>query len=77
MTPLKPVTGSTQIASYGYDATSQTMSIVFHRSTKRYDYPDTSPEDAAKFEAAESKGKAFGSLFKGRTFEKVETAPDA
>lgn len=65
--PLKPC-DSSQIKAYGYDATSQTLAIQFQRGAKVYLYPGVEPELAEQFTGAESKGKAFGSLIRGREF---------
>lgn len=66
MIALKPVTGSAQIAAYVYDAVQQILHVRFHSSTMVYGYQSVPPEVAEAFEAAESKGKAFYSLIRGK-----------
>ena len=56
---------SSAIQAFGYDPTSQTLALRFS-ATKVHHYSGVSPELAAEFEAAESKGKAYGSLIRGK-----------
>jgi hypothetical protein len=75
VTALKPVTGSSQVASAGYDAASQTLSVMYANSAFRYDYKGVPPDVAEAFDKAESKGRFLGSQVKGRfEFDKVDTA---
>lgn len=75
MTPLKPVTGSAQIGAYGYDPATRVFAVVFHGSGAYY-FQEVPPATAEAFDLAESKGKAFHSLIKGR-FEFTRSDPSA
>ncbi len=76
MKTLTPVTGSSQVAAFAYDAAQRVLSVKFHSTRAVYHYQNVPPETAAAFEAADSKGKFIGSEIKGKfTFTKVE-APD-
>lgn len=61
---------SSQIAAFGYDATSQTLAVRFPgRGVKPgdvYHYAGVPAEVFADMQAAESKGKFFGSHIRGR-----------
>jgi len=70
---LKPV-ASSAIAAFGYDPDSRTLAVQL-TSGKRYDYAAVPPETAEAFEKAESLGRAYGSLIRGK-FALV-TAPAA
>jgi hypothetical protein len=71
--PLKPAKSSL-IHSHGYDAASRTLALRFVNSDKVYHYKDVPPEDAARFEAAESVGKHFGQHIRGKFEHTVITA---
>ena len=66
MIPLKTVTGSAQIAAYAFDPADRVLYVRFHSSTMVYGYQAVPPEVAEAFEAAESKGKAFYALIRGK-----------
>lgn len=65
--PLKACESS-QIAAYGFDPATKTLAIHFRGGKKVYEYPDTEPEDFAKFDESDSKGRYFGQHIKGRAF---------
>lgn len=65
---------SSQVHSFGYDASTQTLGVKFHQRSKNpaeplppaeYHYFGVPPEVAAAFAQAESKGKAVGSMIRG------------
>lgn len=65
---------SSQIAAWGYDASTQTLGVKFHTKGKsiaepapptEYHYFGVPPEVADAFAAAESKGTAFGKMIRG------------
>ncbi len=76
MTPLKPVQGSSQIAAYGYDAASHVLAVQYVNSPAYvYHFRGVSPETAEKIDQADSKGKAFASLIRGKhEFTRIEVA---
>lgn len=74
---MKPVTGSSQIASYAFDPATGVFSAMFHNSAFRYDHQGVTVEDVAKFEAAESKGRAYNAIIKPYAFNKIDTADDS
>lgn len=61
---------SSQITGYGYDADSQTLAVSFPgrggEPDTVYHYHDVPAEKFAELEAAESKGKFFGSQIRGK-----------
>lgn len=65
MTPLKEV-DSSLIHSHGYDHASRTLAIVFRNGGKRYEYRDVPPDVAEQLDKADSAGKAFGTLIRGK-----------
>lgn len=69
MTELKSC-NSSAIKQYGYDAASRTLAIMFNNGTLRH-YPDVPADIGQQFEAAESKGKAFATLIRGK-FDAVD-----
>lgn len=75
MVQLRPVAGSSQVHSFGYDATQRVLAIRFQNSAFVYQYQDVPTEIAAGFEAAESKGTYVAQHMKGKfEFTKVDTA---
>lgn len=64
MTPLKPVVSAAMLA-YGYDAASQTLAIRFGPGKVAH-FAGVPADTAAAFDAAESKGRAYHSLIKGK-----------
>ena len=62
----KPST-STAIQDYKYDPARQEMQVTT-KAGARYIHGDVSPEQAAEFEKAGSKGKAWGELKKNSTY---------
>lgn len=66
MPPMTTVTGSAQIAAYGFDPVDRVLYVRFHSSTMVYGYQSVPPEVAKQFDAAESKGKAFYALIRGK-----------
>lgn len=70
--PMTATPESGQIGAYGYDASSKTLAVQFKNGLKVYLYPNVEPETAAMFTGADSKGKAFFALIKGREFTCVE-----
>lgn len=70
---------SSQITGFGYDAASQTLAIQFPgrgvTPGSVYHYAAVPPTVFAEFQAAESKGKFFGSQIRGRY--DYEKQPDA
>lgn len=66
---------SSQVAGFGYDATTQTLAVQFPgrgaTAGSIYHYSAVPPEVFADFQAAESKGKFFGSKIRGHfSYEK-------
>lgn len=62
---------SSQIASYGYDAGTQTLGVKFINTTSAYHYFDVEPEVYAAMQAADSVGKFFGAKIRNKfAFEK-------
>jgi hypothetical protein len=72
VTPLKPVTSAAMLA-YAYDPGQQVLTIRFGPG-KVTRFADVPPEVGAEFDAAESKGRAYHALIKGRY--SVSTALD-
>jgi hypothetical protein len=75
VTALKPIEGSSNIVSAGYDQASQTLSVVF-KNGKRYDYQGVPQETADDFDTADSKGKFLAENVKGQ-FEFTSQDVDA
>lgn len=68
--PMVPVT-SNQVASIGYDTSTQTLAVSFTRGPGHiYHYPNVGPELYADFMASDSKGTFFGTHVKTLPFEK-------
>lgn len=65
MIELKPVK-SAVLAAHGYDATTQTLAIKFNGGGKVYHYRDVPRDVAEAFAGAESTGKAYGSMIRGK-----------
>jgi len=65
LTPVK----SSALKAHGYDPAGRTLAVHL-TSGKVYHYKDVPPETAAEFAAAESIGKAFASMIRGK-FEHV------
>ena len=65
MTPLKPVT-SAAMRAYGYDLNTQTLAIQFGPTDKVTLFAGVPPEVGVAFDAAESKGKAYHALIRGK-----------
>lgn len=66
---------SSQVSGFGYDATTQTLAVQFPGRGATpgsiYHYSAVPPEVFADFQAAESKGKFFGSKIRGHfSYEK-------
>lgn len=77
VTALKPVTGSSQVEAAGYDAPSQTLSVKYRGTPKRYDYKAVPADLAMAFDSAESKGSFLAKNVKGKfDFDVVDTAAD-
>jgi len=66
MVKMKEVKNSSAIGAHGYDATTQVLSIHFKNAKQVHHYHDVSPEEAAKFEKAESLGKHHAAHIKGK-----------
>jgi hypothetical protein len=64
MIPLTPVNSQAMLA-YGYDPASQTLAIRFGEGKVTH-FADVPPEVGAEFEAAESKGRAYHALIRGK-----------
>jgi hypothetical protein len=64
MIELTPVVSSA-VAAFGYEAISQTLAVRL-TSGKVYQYKDVPPNVAAEFGAAESIGRAYGSMIRGK-----------
>jgi hypothetical protein len=66
MIALTPVVSS-NIAAHGYEASSKTLAIRFTGgSNKVYQYQHVPPDVAAEFAKAESIGRAFASMIRGK-----------
>lgn len=63
---------SSAIKRWGYDPASRTLALVFNNGTLRH-FPDVPADVAAEFEAAESKGRAYSTLIRGK-FDAVDPA---
>lgn len=75
-TPVEPP--SSQIATRGYDAATQTLVLTFTRGPGSiYLYPNVDAETWAAFLAADSAGKFFGSRIKTLPFKKYPAEPAA
>lgn len=73
---LKPV-DSNKIKSVGYDASTQTLAVVFKNGPGAvYHYPNVTPEAHAAFVGAESIGKHFGQHIQSLPFEKYPPEPE-
>lgn len=69
LSPIEPP--SSQIATRGYDAATQTLALTFTRGQGQiYHYPEFSAEDWAAFLVADSAGKFFGAKIKPMAFKK-------
>lgn len=67
---------SKAISKSEYNADTKVLAITFANG-KAYEYAEVPAEVAADFEKAESKGKAFKELIKGKfKAKKVEPAPE-
>ena len=67
---------SKAISKSEYNADKKVLSITFANG-KAYEYAEVPQEVAAEFEKAESKGKAFKKLIKGKyEAKKIEPAPE-
>lgn len=74
--PLKPI-NSSRIAQIGYDETSRTLAVQFHKSAFVYHYKDVPPEIWQKFSEAPSIGVAFGQMILNKfTTEKLAVEPE-
>lgn len=72
MIPMQPVESS-QIASAGFDAGTQTLALQFKSGGPVYHYSGFTQEQYDAFLKAESKGKHFGAHIKGKfDFQKIE-----
>lgn len=73
MTPVQ----SNQIASIGYDSTSNTLAVTFARGPGHiYHYPGVDQKTYDDFVAAESKGNFFGQHIKNLPFDKFPSVSD-
>lgn len=73
---LNPV-DSNKIKAIGYDASTQTLAVVFKNGTGAvYHYPNVTPEAHAAFVGAESMGKHFGQHIQNLPFEKYQPEPE-
>lgn len=64
MVALTPCT-SAVVKAHGYDASTQTLAVKFN-GDKVYLYQQVPPDVAAAFQGAESIGKAYGSMIRGK-----------
>lgn len=62
---------SAVICAYGYDATTQILAIKFKAGNKVYHYNEIPPDVAQAFAEAESIGKAYGSMIRGKYLHEV------
>lgn len=60
-----PTPYSSNVAGFGYDAATKTLTVEF-KSGGKYDYQGVSSETFAGLQAAESKGKFIGQHIKGK-----------
>lgn len=74
--PLIPVTGSSQITAYAYNPGTQALTVAF-TGGGTYVYAGVPAEVADAFATAESHGKAFGSLIRGKYDYNKLPAPEA
>ena len=65
MIRLKQVT-STLVQAYAYDQATQVLAIQFMRKPEVVHFKDVPPGVGLAFDAAESKGKAYHALLKGK-----------
>lgn len=75
MVALTPCTSSA-VAAHGYDQAQRVLAVKL-TSGKVYHYADVDPETAAAFAGAESIGKAYGSLIRGKFEHTTVTEEDA
>lgn len=77
--PLTPVTSSSNVSGYGYDAPTRTLVVAF-KSGGEWEYPGVPPEVHQGFIEAESKGSYFAKQvakqFKGVPRPPVDKAAD-
>ena len=66
---------SSALKAHGYDPIGRVLAVQL-TSGKVYHYTDVPPEVAAEFAGAESIGRAYGSLIKGK-FEHVAVLDEA
>lgn len=65
--PVKPVSGSTNIAALGHDPKTQTLAVQFHGDPPRtYHYSGVTVPDHIAMLAAPSVGSHFAAHIKGR-----------
>lgn len=78
MVPMIPTPSSSQVHSYSYDPTSQTLAVIYKSSpNKRYDHNDVPAEIGEDAGKAESIGKFLGANVRGKfTFSVVELEAD-
>ncbi len=57
---------SSMLQAHGYDAASKTLAIRFSGAGKTYHYSGVPPEVASGLAAAESPGKFFGQVIRGK-----------
>jgi len=60
------VSNSKAISAYHYDAVERILSVHFKNAKQVHHYHDVPPEEAAKFEKAESLGKHHAAHIKGK-----------
>ena len=75
MVPLTPCTSSA-VAAHGYDPAQRVLAIKL-TSGRVYHYADVDADTAAAFAGAESIGKAYGSLIRGKFEHTAVTEEDA
>lgn len=72
-----PQAYSNKIKAVGYDASTQTLAVVFKNGPGAvYHYPNFTPEAHAAFVGAESIGKHFGLHIQNLPFEKYQPEPE-
>lgn len=71
-----PITGSSQIVGAAYDLATHTMFVQFTGGSI-YEYAGVPNDVADAFNAADSKGKAFGALIRGKYPTTKQPAPEA
>lgn len=79
MTPLTPVPNSSLVAAFGYDAAAGVLALQLANTPGYvYHYRGVDADTAAAFEKAESKGKAYGALIRGKyDFARIDTTAEA